>query len=121
MQMTVVEEVDEWFKPLAIVYPDVIPIKDTYTFDELKVDESVLNSIQSSFLWRERTFPKFELTDKDKQLIISQVLTADEQEALMKEIDRVVNTYQNAVEILKKYQPLQLKSFESCSITYQRK
>lgn len=52
------EHVEDNYQPLAVVYPEVIPVKNTYTFDEHIVNEEMLKNVQSDFLWRERTIFK---------------------------------------------------------------
>ncbi|KAK1421808.1 hypothetical protein QVD17_24442 [Tagetes erecta] len=121
LQLALVKEVEDRFKPLAIVYPNVIHIQDTYTFENLKVDEAILKNVQSRYLWEERTFVNPILSDKDKQLVISNFLSQDQQEFLLNEIDRVKNSFEMTVEKLKQFPPLMIESSKSYSITYQRK
>lgn len=62
-------------------------------------------NIQSSFLWRKNTIAKPKTSEHDKQLV-SKVLTEEQKLILIQEIDKTFNTYQSAVDKLKRFQPL---------------
>lgn len=62
-QLVVSEHMEDIYKPIVIVYAEVFPVKDTYTFEELKVNEDVFRGVQSSFLWSERTISKHVLSN----------------------------------------------------------